>query len=437
MLIVLLGLSVFLNLIIILLVLKNNNGSNSKNELNKIENSVENLRHDFKEEMSLGRDESSRNLKYSREETSSSIKDFSDSITKNMTSLSMLQKSQLDTFSKELSKLTTMNEEKMNMMRDTIEEKMNLIQENNNKKLDEMRETVDEKLHVTLEKRLGESFKLVSERLEMVYKGLGEMKNLASGVGDLKKVLTNVKVRGTWGEIQLKNLLEQVFSNAQYDENVVTKKGSRDRVEYALKIPSKTDENEFIYLPIDSKFPIEDYSKLIDASQNGDKEQVQILVKNIETRIKSEASDIKEKYLDPPNTTDFGIMFLPIEGLYAEVLKINGLAETLQRDYRVVVTGPTTLLALLSSFQMGFKTLAIQKRSSEVWELLGAVKTEFCKFADILDKTQKKLQEASHSIEKAAVRSRSIERKLRKVEELPTQEAKAKLEFEDDEDDIS
>ena len=283
-----------------------------------------------------------------------------------------------------------------------------------------MRATVDEKLQSTLEKRLGESFKQVSERLEQVYKGLGEMRNLATGVGDLKKVLTNVKTRGTWGEIQLGNILEQILTPEQYAINVQTKKNSNERVEFAIKLPGQdSDKDQVVWMPIDAKFPQEDYQRLLDAQDEADKDAADKSIRNLEMRIKAEAKAIKEKYIDPPNTTDFAIMFLPVEGLYAEVLRRPGLCDILQRDYRVVVTGPTTLAALLNSLQMGFRTLAIEKRSSEVWELLGVVKTEFGKFGDVLSKTKKKLQEASNTINKAEVRTRAIERKLREVQEIP------------------
>jgi DNA recombination protein RmuC len=335
-----------------------------------------------------------------------------------------VQKDQLDSFSQQLMAMTKLNEEKLNAMRKTMGDQLQAMQADNTQKLEQMRATVDEKLHSTLEKRLGESFKQVSERLEQVYKGLGEMRNLATGVGDLKKVLTNVKTRGTWGEIRLSHVLEQILTPDQYDVNVATKKNSNERVEFAIKLPGQDQDHEkIVWMPIDSKFPQEDYQRLLDAQEAADKEQAERSIKNLETRIKAEAKYIKEKYLDPPNTTDFGIMFLPIEGLYAEVLRRPGLCDTLQREYRIVVTGPTTLAALLNSLQMGFRTLAIEKRSSEVWELLGAVKTEFGKFGAVLAKTKKKLQEASHTIDKAEVRTRAIERKLSKVQEVPQQNA--------------
>jgi DNA recombination protein RmuC len=283
-----------------------------------------------------------------------------------------------------------------------------------------MRQTVDEKLEQTLETRLGEKFKIVSDRLEQVYKGLGEMQTLASGVGDLKKVLTNVKTRGTWGEVQLGNLLEQILSPEQYAKNVITKKGSSERVEYAIKLPGRDEKIETVWLPIDAKFPVEDYQRLVEVQEACDIAQVEQLSKNIEARIKLEAKDIKEKYLDPPYTTDFGILFLPIEGLYAEVLRRSGLTDELQSNYRVVIAGPTTIAALLNSLQMGFRTLVIEKRSSEVWEILGIIKNEFGKFGELLDKTHKKLKEATNNIETATKKTRTIEKKLRKVQSLPT-----------------
>ncbi len=374
----------------------------------------------IKDEIARNREETTSSAKYAREELSKTLRDSSDSLLRRMTENAGMQKDQLDSFSKQLSELTKRNEEKIESMRKTLENQLRILQEDNSRKLEQMRATVDEKLQSTLEKRLGESFKQVSERLEQVYKGLGEMRNLATGVGDLKKVLTNVKTRGTWGEIQLGNILEQILTPEQYAINVQTKKNSNERVEFAIKLPGQGfDKNQVVWMPIDAKFPQEDYQRLLDAQDEADKDAADKSIRNLEMRIKAEAKAIKEKYIDPPNTTDFGIMFLPVEGLYAEVLRRPGLCDILQRDYRVVVTGPTTLAALLNSLQMGFRTLAIEKRSSEVWELLGVVKTEFGRFGDVLSKTKKKLQEASNTIGKAEVRTRAIERKLRKVEEIP------------------
>jgi len=267
---------------------------------------------------------------------------------------------------------------------------------------------------------LGESFTQVSERLEAVQKGLGQMQSLAEGVGDLKKVLTNIKTRGNWGEIQLGALLEQILSSDQYSDNVITKKGSNERVEFAIKLPGRDNNDEPVWLPIDAKFPQEDYQRLLDAQEMANTELADKAAKQLESQIKTEAKRIRDKYIDPPHTPDFGLMFLPTEGLYAEVLRRSGLVETLQRDYRVVITGPTTLAAILNSLQMGFKTLAIEKRSSEVWQLLSEVKTQFTKFGDILTKTHKKIQEASTSLEDASRKTRTIEKKLKNVQELPS-----------------
>ena len=309
-------------------------------------------------------------------------------------------------------------EEKLELIRKTVEDRLLLLQKDNSEKLEKMRVTVDEKLQGTLEQRLGESFKLVNERLESVYKGLGEMQNLAQGVGDLKKVFTNVKSRGYWGEIQLSNILEQFLTKELYEANVKTKPKSNDLVEFAIKLPGRND-NEFVWLPVDSKFPIEDYSRLVDAEDAGDVALIQESRKKLENSIKSFAKDIFEKYIEAPYTTDFGIMFLPTESLYCEVLRNTGLCEFISQKYRIVVSGPTTFVALLNSLQMGFRTLAIEKRTSEVWQLLGMVKTEFSKFGELLDKTNKKLLEISSTMELASKKTRTIERKLKKVEALP------------------
>lgn len=409
-LILLIGLSIAILFILIM---------RSPNSLN-LEKGQERIERSLKDEISRNREESASNAKNLREEIDLKIKSIGDSTLLRISEIANLSKNQLDSFSNLLSNLTKLNEDKLDKIRNTVEERLKNLQEDNSKKLELMRATVDEKLHSTLEKRLGESFKFVSDRLEMVHKGLGEMQNLASGVGDLKKVLTNIKTRGTWGEIQLENLLDQVLTPEQYEKNVATKKGSSERVEFAIKFPGK--EKGIIWLPIDSKFPMEDYQKLVDAQECADVNAIESLGKSLEIRIKAEAKDIKEKYLDPPNTTDFGVLFLPVEGLYAEVLRRTGLCEILQRDYRVIVAGPTTIYALLNSLQMGFRTLAIEKRASEVWSLLAAVKLEFGKFGDILEKTQKKLQEASNTIDDAAKKSRTIERRLNKVQTLPVQE---------------
>lgn len=379
-------------------------------------------------EIAKNREESNNNARQVREELNQSVRSFNDSVLARMAEIANLQHNQLDIFATQLGSLTKTNEIKLEQMRKTVEERLLILQQDNGHKLDQMRATVDEKLSSTLEQRLGESFKLVSERLEAVHKGLGEMQTLASGVGDLKKVLTNVKTRGIWGEIQLGNLLEQILTLDQYCSNVATKAGSNDRVEFAIKIPARDGQNTILWLPIDAKFPIEDYERLIEAQDQANLPRIEELGKSLENRIKLEGKTIRDKYIDPPNTTDFGILFLPVEGLYAEVLRRPGLCDFLQREYKVTITGPTTLAALLNSLQMGFKTLAIEKRSSEVWNLLSAVKTEFGKFVEILEKTQKKLQEASNTIDTATRKSRTIARKLKNVQTLPIHEAESLLE---------
>jgi DNA recombination protein RmuC len=377
-----------------------------------------------REEAVQSRAEAGLQARQGREELSGSLRQFSDFLLSRMTEIATLQKEQLDIFARQLATLTQSNEQKLEKLREALEQQLKELREDNSQKLEQMRATVDEKLHDTLEKRLGESFQLVSERLELVHKGLGEMQSLASGVGDLKKVLTNVKTRGTWGEVQLGNLLEQVLvKGEQYEENVATKAGSGERVEFAIRLPGRDREDAVVWLPIDAKFPQEDYQRLLEAQDQGNQTLVEAEARQLEVRLKAEAKNIREKYLDPPHTTDFGLLFVPTEGLYAEILRRPGLWDSLQRECRVTVVGPSNLLAFLNSLQMGFRTLAIERRSSEVWALLGAVKTEFGKFGDLLDKTQKKLQEASHTIEDAARKSRTIERKLKDVQELPAGEA--------------
>lgn len=312
-------------------------------------------------------------------------------------------------------------------LRSSVEEGLKTLRQENADKLEQMRRTVDEKLHETLEKRLGESFKLVSDRLELVHKGLGEMQTLASGVGDLKRVLTNVKSRGIFGEVQLAALLEQVLTPEQYAANIATRPGSNERVEFAIRLPGRGDDGEPVWLPIDAKFPREDYERLIEAQERADPAAAEAAAAALERRIRGEAQTIADKYLSPPHTTDFGILFVPTEGLYAEILRRPGLFEDLQRKHRVTVTGPTNLLAFLNSLQMGFRTLALEKRSSEVWEVLGAVKTEFGKFGEVLDKVRKKLDEATNQLDATGVRTRAITRRLKTVQELPAGDAERLL----------
>ena len=406
--------------VFLLIILVRRREIKSQDFFTTLEKQQERIEHMVRDEFVRNRQETAGSARQSRQEIGSILKSSSDSQLRQMSEVAGMQKDQLDSFSKQLLALTKLNEDKLETLRKAIEAQLRIMQEDNSRKLEQMRAVVDEKLQSTLEKRLGESFKQVSERLEQVYRGLGEMRSLATGVGDLKKVLTNVKTRGTWGEIRLSHILEQILTPDQYEVNVATKKASGERVEFAIKLPGQgANKEKIVWLPIDSKFPQEDYQRLLDAQEAADKVLAEKSVKNLETRVKAEAKAIREKYIDPPNTTDFGIMFLPVEGLYAEVLRRPGLCDSLQRDYRIVVTGPTTLAALLNSLQMGFRTLAIEKRSSEVWELLGAVKTQFNKFGDVLAKTKKKLQEASNTIDKAEVRTRVISRKLSKVQELP------------------
>ncbi|WP_271010255.1 DNA recombination protein RmuC [Paucibacter sp. B51] len=309
----------------------------------------------------------------------------------------------------------------------TVDQRLGLIQQDNEKKLEQMRATVDEKLHATLEQRLGESFKQVAERLEQVHQGLGEMQGLARDVGSLSRVLGNVKTRGIFGEVQLAGLLEQVFTPEQYAANVATLPGSAERVEFAIRLPGQRQGGQPLWLPIDAKFPREDYERLLDAQDRADAPAAETAAKAIEQRLRTEARSIREKYIAPPHTTDFGILFLPTEGLYAEALRRPGLMEALQREHKVMLAGPTTLLATLNSLQMGFRTLALEKRSAEVWEVLGAVKTEFGKFGEVLAKTKKKLEEASHTIDAAETRTRVMTRKLKSVEALPDDAAQQLL----------
>jgi DNA recombination protein RmuC len=325
--------------------------------------------------------------------------------------------------SEQLRALGEGNDKRMAEVRQTVEAKLAAIQADNGQRLEQMRATVDEKLHATLEQRLGESFKQVADRLDQVHKGLGEMQSLARDVGSLSRVLTNVKTRGIFGEVQLAGLLEQVMTPEQFATNVATVPGSAERVEFAIRLPGQRSEGAPLWLPIDAKFPREDYERLLDAQERADAAGAEAAGKAIETRLKGEARSIREKYVAPPHTTDFAILFVPTEGLYAEALRRPGLMEALQREHKVMLCGPTTLLATLNSLQMGFRTLALEKRSAEVWEVLGAVKTEFAKFGEVLAKTKKKLEEASSTIDAAEVRTRAMARQLRTVESLPTTRA--------------
>ena len=354
-----------------------------------------------------------------RKEISDHVKHGQDTMIQQIQTFGQQQGVLLNSFQGQLKSLTETTNKSLSDIRFEINQRLESIQMDNNAKLDKMRETVDEKLHKTLEERLGQSFKLVNDSLEKVQKGLGEMQNLASGVGDLKKVLSNVKTRGVLGEIQLGNILEQLLTPEQYSINVATIPNSQNHVEFAIKFPGQKTDGIPVWLPIDSKFPMDKYEYVLHAYDHGTPEEIDLAQKELLKTVKSMARDIKVKYIAPPYTTDFGVLFLPIEGLYAEVVRHSSLIEELQRDYRIMVAGPTNLAAFLNSLQMGFRSIAIEKRSSEVWKILGAVKTEFGKFGEVLSKTQKKLQEASNVIDKAGIRTRAIERHLRDVESKP------------------
>jgi len=394
-----------------------------RTQLETFSNQLGSFAQDSVERLDRMRVEASSAAKQVREEIVIALNVIAESTTKTMAEMANLQKFQLEAMSSAVSRLSESNEKKLEAVRVTLESRLERMQLDNSKHLDQMRQTVDEKLQGTLERRLGESFRLVSERLEQVHKGIGEMQSLAAGVGDLKKVLTNVRTRGTWGEVQLGSLLEQVLAPDQFSANVATKEDG-ERVEFAVKLPGQGDNrDETVWLPIDAKFPLEDYQRLVDAQEKVDLESVELSSKQLEDRVKACAGEICQKYLNPPKTTDFAILFLPTEGLFAEVVRRPGLPEAIQREHRVVIAGPTTLWCVLNSLQMGFRTLAIQKRSSEVWNLLGAVKTEWARYGDTLDAVQKKLHQASDTLEKVRVRSRAVGRRLREVQELPHAEA--------------
>jgi DNA recombination protein RmuC len=369
-------------------------------KLDSLQTSQERTDRSVREEIAQFRAEMKAGAHQERAELTVSLKSFSDSV-----------------------------EQKMAAVRQLVDDKLKQIQEDNNRQLDRMRETVDEKLQSTLEKRLGESFKQVSERLELVHQGLGDMRNLAAGVGDLKKVLTNIKTRGTWGEVQLGALLEEILAPEQYAKNVRIHENSNDVVEFAIKLPGQGDlQSDHVLIPIDAKFPVEDYQRLVEAQENADAVAADEAAKLLETRIKAEAKEIFKKYISPPKTTDFGIMFLPSEGLYAEIIRRTALMQLLQKEYHVIVSGPSTFAAFLNSLQMGFRSLAIQKRSGEVWKVLGEIKTEFDKFGLTLDAVRKKLEQATNSMDDVQKKSRTIQRKLRSVHEAPGSSAEVLIE---------
>ena len=423
-----LGLATLLGVVVNLLLLaallwRGQQSSETKRRLDELREAFERglgrLEREWREELARVRREEAEEAFRDRDERAQSSNLLAQTVTTQVGQFGSLQAERLEAFARELSRFSLGLDERFERLKLAVEGRLAAIQADNATKLDEMRRTVDEKLHATLEQRLGESFKLVSERLEQVHRGLGEMQSLAAGVGDLKRVLTNVKTRGTWGEVQLAALLEQLLTSEQFAANVATRPGSNERVDFAIRLPGR-DDGAVVWLPVDAKFPVEDYQRLIDASEPAAAEEA---AKAIETRLKNEAKSIRDKYVAPPHTTDFALLYLPVEGLYAEALRRPGLAETLQRDYRVSLAGPTTLAAMLNSLQMGFRTLAIEQRSAEVWAVLGAVKTEFGKFGEALAHTKKKLDEASNSIAKAETRTRQLSRKLKEVEALPAGES--------------
>ena len=408
--IVLLVIAVVMLGIVILNQLKKASDNSNSEEFKRLEQTIRNEQSALRQELTSS--------------TQMSVKNLGDMIAASQNAYAISQSKSLAQLEERLKTFSLTNEQQLDNIRHSVENRLNYIQEDNNKKLEEMRKTVDERLQQSIEEKMNRSFSLVNERLEQVYKGLGEMQSLAVGVGDLKKVLSNVKTRGILGEIQLSAILSEILSPEQYEENVATKKGSKNVVEFAVKLPS--DDDKFIYLPIDSKFPCDTYAALRDAIDEGDKIKIDLAAKALITRIKSEAKDIHDKYIDPPYTTEFAIMFLPFEGLYSEAVN-RGLVEILQRDYKVNIAGPSTMAALLNSLQMGFKTLAVQKRSAEVWEILGAVKQEFDKFGDVLEATQQRLDQANKELDKlVGVRTRQIQRKLKDVQ-TPAKELSEKI----------
>jgi len=414
---ILIGSSVLLLVVCILLLL-----SISKKVEPEEKQKQEDIGALIREEMRTHRTEMAEDAKRLREEIAATQKTANEALVSAIADMRKSQQDGTQLVEARIKSLVESNESRLDKMRDTINDQMKTLQDGNEKKLDQMRETVDEKLQSTLEKRLGESFKLVSDRLEAVQRGLGDMQNLATGVGDLKRMLTNVKARGTWGEFQLGDILNQVLTPDQFEANVQTKKGSGNIVEFAIKLPGQNDIDD-VWLPIDAKFPQEDYQRLIDAAEIADTDAVEKSKAALLRSIEKSAKEISSKYIDPPHTTDFAILFLPTEGLYSEVLRQPGVVDKLQQEHRIVVAGPTTLSAILNSLRMGFRTLAIEKRSSEVWTVLSAVKTEFGKFGDVLAKVKIQLDRASNTIDSTTVRTRAMERKLKDVEALPVEES--------------
>jgi DNA recombination protein RmuC len=387
--------------------------------LETLERNHERIDRLIREEMCRIREDASANAQQTRNEVATELKQFGDAIHKVVADMVHFQQNHLEVSANQMNLLTKNSEERIERIREAVDLKLKQIQDDNAKSIEQLRLTVDEKLQGTLERRLGESFRQVSERLEQVHRGLGDMQNLAAGVGDLKRIFSNVKSRGIWGEVHLENLLADILSPGQYEKNVRTKDRTNEVVEFAIKLPGGGGGDEdVVWLPIDAKFPIEDYQRLADAQEKGDVDTANEAIRMLETRFKNCAKDIYSKYLNPPKTTDFAVMYLPVEGLYAEAAKRPDLMAILQREYRVLVAGPSTFAALLNSLQIGFRTLAIQKRTSEVWQILSTVKTEFGKFGDVLEGVKKKLEQATNNMDDALKRSRVIQRKLRNVQEI-------------------
>jgi DNA recombination protein RmuC len=416
-----------INLVVTLVLLKRREGDSDVHAEAEARAAATNV---LRAELRASREEASASASELRQEVSRTHQASTETLVKTISQIGESQTTKFQAFTVQLKTLTESNQMGLKHLQETVDGRLQELRSSNERKLEQMREVVDEKLQSTLEKRLGESFKLVGDRLEAVQQGLGEMRSLASGVGDLKKVLTNVKSRGIWGEVQLGALLEQILTPEQFDRNVRPRPDSRDMVEFAIRLPGASDEpDQCVWLPIDSKFPQEDYLRLVEASENGDAAAVQQAQSALIRSIQDSAKDVSSKYLNPPLTTDFAILFLPTEGLYSEALRHSGLVERLQREHRIVVAGPTTLAALLNSLRIGFRTLAIEQRSSEVWKVLGAVKHEFGKFGSVLDKVKRQLETAGRTIEETGVRTRVMERRLRSVEELPADAATEMLDL--------
>ncbi len=414
---IVLSLLIFFLLVVLLQRKPADGQSDLKNALAALSGNLDRMERSTREEIAKNRQELGASNQQTREELQKNLNAFSESVASRMTEISTLQKNQLDTFSQQLSQLTKLNEEKLENVRSVVEDRLKSIQDDNNRQLEQMRQTVDEKLHLTLEKRLGESFRIVSEQLDRVHKGLGDMQNLAAGVVDLRKILANVKTRGIFGEQQLENLLSDILSPEQYVKNVVTKKGTRDPVEFAIRLVGNDDS--VTLLPVDSKFPIEIFQKLLAARETADPKLVEFAGKEFEAQIKLQAKTISEKYIDPPYTEDAAIMFLSTESLAAEVYQRPGLVENIQRSYHVTITGPVNFSVILGGFRKSYQMIAVKKRVMDVWNLLGSVRREFMKFGEILERVKKQIDTAGKTLEEARTKTRTIESQFKKVQEFP------------------